>query len=298
MSDNTTDLTALPLGLDGSITQLAKRPAETITKIDDPNEIAADGPLFLVTGNGKHGIEANVIDVRSAAPAAFPPRSVAARTVTDVPSFVAELNRRPLPAGDGTLWANRRNGRITAVYNDLHPSTAAEYTDRDDRLVLQFVADPDWAALHRAADGNYHGQEEFGDLIESVGHLVTSHAAADLIEIIDSIRASSKGSFESRISRRDGSQVLNWTEEVNTTAKVPGRGTLEIPREVVLAASPFEGYPTVEVRCWLRLRIHQGTLHLALVPQPYEPAVRAAWDSVVAVLAEELGRPIYAANLQ
>ncbi len=294
MSDNTTELTPLPVL--GAVNQLAELPAETVTEVA---RYGAADPVYLVTANGEQGLQTQVIDIVAMAPDAFPPRTVEPRSVTDVASFIAELDRRPLPhSGEvSTVWANRRRGTITAVYDDLDPDARQPLDRRADRLVLQFVADPDWAALFKAADGNYHRQEEFGDLIETAGHLVTSHPAADLIEIVDSIRASSKGSFESRISRRDGSQVLNWAEEVTATAKPAGRGVLEIPREIVLTAAPFESYPPIEVRCWLRLRIQQGALALALVPQPYEPAVRAAWLDVVGDLSAQIGRPIYAANL-
>lgn len=272
-------------------------PEETVTPIDV--EPVADGPLFMVSANtAEAGLEVEVVDVRAQVPDAFPPRAPQTRVVTDTASLLAEVARRPLVEGNSTVWGNRLSGEVTVVYNDLnlHSAVPHPYTRRDDRLVLHFVADPDWATLRKAADGQYHGQEEFGDLIESAGHLITSHQAADLMEIVDSIRASSNGAFESKIRRDTGAQHLTYSEEVSVKAGSSSR-QLEVPREVVLTARPFEDYPQIDVTCWLRLRINSGQLHLGLFPRPYDHLVRATWTTVVGTVSDALGVPVYAANL-
>lgn len=261
--------------------------------IDEPD---ADTDLYLVTANGQNGLEAKVIDVRHEAPAAFPPRSPQPRTVTDTASFLAEVARRPLVGGESTVWGNRQRGQVSVVYNELAADATADYTRRHDVLTLQFVDDPDWATLFKAADGDYHSQERFGDLIEQAGHLITSHPAAELIEIIDSIRGSSSGSFQSQIKRDTGSQHLTYSEEVTAKAGTASR-ELEVPREITFSARPFEDYPRVDVTCWLRLRVNGGVLALGLFPKPYEHLVRDAWTHVTGELAEALKVPVYAANL-
>lgn len=276
MSDNTIEL-----------------PEHTVALIDEP---AADGPLYLATANGENGLETRVIDVRAEGPNAFPPRTVNDRIVTDTASFRAEIARRPLIEGLSTIWGNRQKGEITAVYDELPGAAISDYTRRGDRLILRFVPDPDWATLTGTADGSFHDQDTFGDMIEAAGHLITSHPAAELMEIVDSVRTSSKGSFESRIRRDTGTQYLTYSEEVSAKA---GSSTkpLEVPREITLSARPFEDYPLVEVKCWLRLRVNQGALGLGLFPQPYQHLVRDAWSHVTTELAEKLGVPVYAANL-
>jgi len=278
---------------------IISRPQETATLIDPEFNPRVDGPtdpLFLVTANGENGLETEVIDLRAEAPAAFPPREVDPRVVTDTASFLAEVARRPLLQAVSTVWGNRRVGEVTVVYDELAAAADDYYTRRGDRLILRFVPDPDWATLRRAADGQYHGQEEFGDLIESAGHLITSHQAADLIEIVDSIRASSKGSFESKIHRDTGGQHLTYSEEVSAKAGSSSRA-LEVPREVVLTARPFEDFPQVTVSCALRLRINSGKLLLGLFPRPYDHLVRDAWVRVTGDVSDKLGVPVYASNL-
>jgi len=275
------------------VSENVELPAHTI----QPIETDADGPLYLAVANTADGeLRTEVIDVRGAAPSAFPPRGITDRTVTDTASFLAEIGRRPLIDGRSTVWGHRKAGQIVAVYDELDPSADETYTRRADRLVLQFVADPDWATLRKAADGGFHKQDEFGDLIESAGHLITSHPAAELMEIVDSVRGSSKGSFESKIRRDTGSQHLTYSEEVKTQAGSSAR-PLEVPREITLAARPFEDYPVIEVTCWLRVRINQGQLLLGLFPQPYEHKIRDAWAHVTTELSAALGVPVYAANL-
>jgi hypothetical protein len=267
-------------------------------KVDmiEPTDTSADGPLYLVTANADSGLETHVIDVRDKVPNAFPPRIPDHRVITDTASYLAEIARRPLVEGRSTVWGNRQRGEITTVYDELYSHAGSDYTRRADMLTLRFVADPDWATLFKAAAGDFHRQETFGDLIEQAGHLITSHQAADIMEIIDSVRTSSKGSFESQIKRDTGSQHLLYSEEVSTKAGTASR-PLEVPREITLSARPFEDYPLIEVTCWLRLRVNQGQLHLGLFPQPYEHLVRDAWTHVTSELAEQLGVPVYAANL-
>lgn len=261
--------------------------------IDEPG---ADTPLYLVTANGENGLQTEVVDLRGQVPAAFPPRAPERRTVTDTASFLAEVTRRPLLQGLSTVWGNRDKGQVSVIYNELGTDATADYTRRNDVLALQFVADPDWATLFNAADGKFHSQLEFGDLIEQAGHLITSHQAADVMEIVDSIRASSKGSFESGIKRATSSVNLTYSEEVSAKAGTATR-QLEVPREITLSARPFEDYPVIEIRCWLRLNISQGQLGLGLFPQPYQHLVRDAWTHVTGELSEALGVPVYAANL-
>lgn len=268
-------------------------PAHVVQEVD---QVEADSLLYLVTANTESGLQTEVVDVRGQVPAAFPPRTPERRTVTDTASFLAEVTRRPLLQGLSTVWGNRDKGQVSVIYNELGTDATADYTRRNDVLALQFVADPDWATLFNAADGKFHSQLDFGDLIEQAGHLITSHQAADVMEIIDSIRASSKGSFESGIKRATSSVNLTYSEEVSAKAGTATR-QLEIPREITLSARPFEDYPVIEVRCWLRLNISQGQLGLGLFPQPYQHLVRDAWTHVTGELSEALGVPVYAANL-
>ncbi|AKJ72214.1 hypothetical protein TPA4_49 [Tsukamurella phage TPA4] len=274
-----------------SIIALPSATVEPITGADYP----VDGPVRVVVANTPEGLRTQVVDVRGAAPNAFPPRTVDERFVTDQKSLLAEVTRRPLIAGVSTVWANRVKGTVTVIYDELGADATTEFNHRHDRLNLKFVTDPDWTLLMDAVRADPCGQEEFSDLIESVGHLIRSHKTAELMEIVESIRASSSGSFESRINRANGSQTLAYSEEVSATA---GRTSqIEVPQTITFSAPPFEDYPPVEVVCWLRLRISGGQLRLTLQAQPFQHVIRETWTSIVDDLSVNLGVPVLATNL-
>ncbi|UQE73859.1 DUF2303 family protein [Gordonia sp. PP30] len=249
------------------------------------------GQVVFTAVNGAGGLETKVVDLVDGAPGAFAPRTPDVRTVIDRDSFGRELRRRGLDS-DGTVWASRAKGRVTAVYNDLSTDLDDAYTRRDDRLMLQFVTDPDWSTFGNVADGQYHGQEEFGDLLDDAGHLIISHQAADLVELADSIRATSSGHFESRIQRSTGSQSVGWSESVE--ARAGAAGDLEVPKVVVFRVARFEDFPTVDLVCQVRLRVKGGQLLLGLFPRPYEHLLREQWQTVIGELGAEIGRDIYA----
>lgn len=282
MTDNDTQFTALGSPITG-VPQV-----ETI-RIEAPN-----GPVIAYAVNGENGLETRAVDLVCEVPDAFPPRTVEKRIVTDQASFLAEIDRRGLIDSMSTVWANRNNGTITVVYDELSHDAEYHYSRRADRLQLQFIRSEDWK-LFQAATGGLHSQEAFGDLLQSVAHLITSHTAADLLEVVDSIRATSSGSFESRINRANGSQTLSYSEEVNASA---GRhGQLEVPRTIDFRVQPFEDYPEFDIVADLRLRVSGSKLAMGLFPEPYDHKIRAAWLDVTDSLSQAIGVPIYAANL-
>ena len=290
MSDNTTTLnTAISPALPQVIV------TEAVTEADGDD---MDGQVLIITANSADGLATKVIDVRAEAPDAFPPRTVPARVVTDQASLLHETARRPLLDGQSTVWGNRKKGTVTVVYDELLRAADASLTRRDDRLILQFVPDPDWAIMRNAADGKFHGQTAFADLIESAGHLITSHAAADLVECAENIRTSSSGKFESKINRTTGSQAVTYVQDVTVRGgSAQKTSQLELPKTVTFTAAPFEDYPPISVECYLRLNTAGGDLQLGFFPKPYEHLIRAAWDATMLDLAEKIGAPIYAANL-
>lgn len=237
------------------------------------------------------GLEVEIVDLRpQRAEAPTRASSVADRHVIDVMSFLDELARRPLTEC-GTLWGCDRVGKVTAVYND-HPTSATEYGHADDEFVMQLTADDDWSRWHNLS-GSWHSQQDFGDIIEDLLHTVVSPDQAELLEIIDSIRASTKGEFQSEIERSSGSQKATFNREVTATA---GRTVqLEIPKTITLRLRPWEGHATFyEVQAWFRLRVNSGQLSLSIKLFPTRQIVRNAWAEVVTKIAETTGKPVLA----
>ncbi|UOK18039.1 hypothetical protein QLQ75_gp45 [Gordonia phage Santhid] len=219
----------------------------------------------------------------------LPPRYVTGeRLVSDVVSFLAELDRRPLNDGASTLWGRIDEGVITAIYDDHTIDDIAGR--RGDRLTLKLVADPDWTAWHKLS-GTFLSQETTGDYLEELAHTIADPTGAEVLEIINSIRATSKGSFESAINRSRGTQKLSFSTEVNASA---GRkGELEIPEVISLKLRPWEGHPSFyDIDAWLRLRIVEGHLSIALKLKPTRQTLLQAWADLVGRVEQTTGRPV------
>ncbi|TDH57528.1 DUF2303 family protein [Mycobacterium eburneum] len=241
---------------------------------------------YAVSVTEQHGLQLVTIDERDHQ--GYPHRATGTRTVSELDSFLAELERRPLYE-DGTLWGSAHRGRLTAVYND-HTIDDAGW--RDDRLELALATDPDWHAWHELS-GKFFRQEEFGDRIEELLHTVTKPDQAELLEIIDSVRASTRGEFESGIERADGSQRLTY--KVEHTVKAGRSGQLEVPQVIVLELRPWDGHPqTYGVAGYFRVRVNEGVLTLAIKLKPTRQIVRQAWADLTEQVTEDTGKPVYA----
>ncbi|BDY33187.1 DUF2303 family protein [Mycolicibacterium mageritense] len=221
-----------------------------------------------------------------------PWRAKGTRTVSEVDSFLAELARRPLPDTIGTLWGNAQRGHLSAIYND-HDTTDGPAGWRDDVLALTLKKDPDWVSWHDIS-GKYFPQYEFGDRIEELRHTISAPDQADLLEIIDSVRASTKGEFESSISRANGGQTLTYKKEISAQAGAVGR-VLEVPEHIVLSLRPWEGHPKLyEVPAYFRLNVTEGQLKLAIKLFPTNEIVRTAWGDLTQKIVDAVGKPVLA----
>lgn len=282
MTTNDTEIASIP-GL-GQIV--------TVDNTPHPADIiAGQNPFkkFAVAVTEDHGLQVKeLVETDEFLP--NPVRTKGTRTVADIPSFLAELARRPLHGTASTLWGNAERGIIHAVYNDHDGDTAGW---RDDQLTLQLKKDADWVAWHNIS-GTYMRQQKFGDLVEELRHTIVSPDQADLLEIIDSVRASTKGEFESTVQRANGGQKLTYKVEVSTRAGTAGR-ELAVPQNIQLALRPWEGHPKLyTVPAYFRLDISEGALSLAIKLFPTREVLREAWTDLTQVITEAVGKPVYA----
>jgi uncharacterized protein YfdQ (DUF2303 family) len=260
-----------------------------------PAQLVADGQgLFPYTKilsavTEEQGLEVKtIVDDETLYPT--PWRAKGERVVSDLSSFLAELQRRPLGA-DSTLWGNADRGTLVAIYND-HGATDGDPGWRDDKLKLQLVPDADWVAWH-ALSGKAFKQTEFGDKIEELLHTIVDPDQADVLEIIDSIRASSKGTFESSIVRANGGQTLTYNQEI--TASAGHTGQLQVPQIIKANLRPWEGHhETYDVEGYFRLRVENGTLLLSIKLKPTRQIVRQAWDEITTTVTSAVNTPVYA----
>ncbi|AMS02796.1 DUF2303 family protein [Gordonia phage Yeezy] len=274
----------------------------TLVQGDDAQKLAeielAGGPNIqegihvIAATTAEKGLEVEVVDLREFIPGVTRSAESGTRLVTDVPSFLAELDRYSIDPDFSTLWGDETKGRVEAVYND-HANDGAGL--RDNRLRLELRADDDWVAWHRLS-GKFLPQIEFGDAVEELLHTVVDPDQADLVEVINSIRATSKGVFESTVDRSNGSQALEYRNETSATAGAAGRASrLEIPQTVTLAIRPWEGLDTYKVEGWFRFNPDHGRLLLTIKLKPTRNVLRAAWADVIQQIETHLGgKPVLA----
>lgn len=258
----------------------------------DPANIL-DGALphirHAVSVTEQHGLQIKHIEVEASDLNPHPYRAKGDRTVTELDSFLDELDRRKLTEEEGTLWGSSKRGVLFAVYNDHTGDTPGW---RDDRLVLQLTPDEDWQKWHQLS-GTFHNQNTFGDHVEELLHTVKRPDQAELLEVIDSIRASTSGEFESRITRANGARQLVY--KVEHDVKAGRTGQLEIPETITLTLRPWEGHPeTYDVDAWFRTNIKDGALTLSIKLKPTRQIIRTAWAKVVSCVGEQTSLNVYA----
>ncbi|MCX2931362.1 DUF2303 family protein [Mycobacterium sp. CVI_P3] len=236
----------------------------------------------------QHGLQVKKVEEdESKFPA--PWRAKGGRNVADIDSFLAELARRPL-GESGTLWGKGTAGTITAIYNDHTKDTPGW---RDDTLTVTLKADEDWVAWHQLS-GQFMPQEKFGDIIEELRHTIQAPDQADLLEIIDSVRASTSGEFESTIERARGGIKATYKKEVNARAGAVGR-ELQVPETITLLLRPWDNHPvSYEVQAYFRLNITEGHLRLAVKLFPTRVIIRQAWEEITERVTNAVNKPVYA----
>lgn len=116
---------------------------------------------------------------------------------------------------------------------------------------------------------------------------------ADLLEIIDSVRASSKGEFESSIERANGGQKITYNTEVTAGA---GRGRqLEVPQLITLQLRPWDGHDVLyNIDAYFRLKVEQGRLGLCVKLKPTRQIIRDAWEEITSKVTGAVNKPVYA----
>lgn len=246
----------------------------------------ADGIRHVVTVSPDKGLQSEILDEREFL--RTPLYTESERYVSEAKSFLDEIKRKPLEGSDSsTLWGVVDRGIITLIYDD-HTSTKTG--NRADRLTLQLQTDEDWRAWHQLS-GKFIGQEQMGDYLEDLAHTIVEPTAAEMLEVVDSIRASSKGEFESKIERSSGSVKIGYSQD--TTAKAGRKGQLEVPDAILLRLRPWEGHDTFyDVPAQFRFRVREAELGLAIKLKPTRQILRQAWADLTDQIEQATGESV------
>lgn len=192
------------------------------------------------------------------------------------------------------VYADRVGKRIVGVINagqrTFDDGGEANAGWGDHRVEFDVLLTDSWRewAEH---DGQMLPQSQFAEFIEDHLSDISVPAAADMLEIAQSIIATSSVNFESTKRLSTDEAQLEYRETINASAGSPpggAKGTLEIPTLITLGLKPFEGAPAYAVDARFRYRINGGNLHMSYKLVEPEEKIRDAFEAVVNDVTENL----------
>lgn len=243
------------------------------------------GSLYAITL--PEGGSVRMIDVQSALEPYLdvPRRKTGRATVTTADAFIQYLAKH---GQDNTeVWADITRSTVTAVINAPTADTAGH---GDHTATLQLRMTDDWTAWV-AGSGAWQGQEQFSEFVEDHLPNFVNPVGAEMLEVAQSIKATTKVDFESSKRLANGETQLLYKE---TTEGSAGRkGDLTIPQTFALGLIPFESGDQYKVTARLRYRIVSGNLSLSYVLDRPRDVLLDAFAGIVTGIEEDTDRLVW-----
>jgi hypothetical protein len=140
---------------------------------------------------------------------------------------------------------------------------------------------------------NIHGkglrQNDFIDFMEENARDVVTPSAATLLELGMNFSSKTEVNFQSRVDRKTGGLVLNYSEEVNNR-DTPGR--LEVPDQLLLRIPVFQGGELMDQGARISWVPRDGKLSITVKLYRPEETVLKAFSLVRSEIKEATGREI------
>jgi uncharacterized protein YfdQ (DUF2303 family) len=205
-----------------------------------------------------------------------PARKRGITVVRDARSFAAFWDKHSEDSSE--VYADADQLTVTAVLNADGPA-AADWGDHRLRLELRETdAWKQWAAH----DGKLLPQEAFAEFIEDHLPEILEPAAAEMLEIAQSIQATTSAEFQSGTRLATGERQFKFVEQ--TTTKAGQRGDLTIPETFVIGLVPFEGSEGYKITARLRYRIVDAHLRMGYKLDRPQDVRKKAFEDVVSVI--------------
>jgi len=214
-----------------------------------------------------------------------PARKAGTATVRDARSFLDYYTKHYDDASE--VYADVTKLSVTAVL-DAHEGADGGPRWGRHRLVLALRHTPAWTAWTEK-NSKLLGQEEFAEFIEDHLPEIVDPPAANMLEIAQSIQATTKTSFKSGTRLDTGQRQLVYEETGNASAGK--RGQLTIPETFAIGLTPFEGAAAYRLNARLRYRIADGTLRIGYKLDRPEDTIATAFADVTASLLATQERP-------
>lgn len=205
-----------------------------------------------------------------------PPRVTGAVTVTTVEALIDYTNRHSTP--ETTAWWRPRNttGHIaTVVLNDHSSPTQPEWGDH--RAELKVAFHPSFIAWSTQS-GQLVDQETFAEFIEDQLAVIIDPAAADMLEVAQSLHVARSSEFTS--DRRLATGRVQFGHRQTQTATAGQSGNLEVPARLTLSMPVFDGAAPVEMTARFRYRLTSGVLKLGFILDRVTDTIDTAIDAM------------------
>lgn len=216
-----------------------------------------------------------------------PERKTGTTTVRDSASFVTLWEKHS--DSDSEIYADAEALAVTAVLNASGPGMdAARYGDH--RLTLSLRTTQAWKEWTKN-DGGQMQQEAFAEFLEEHLPDLQQPAGAEMLEIAQSIRGTTKAEFASGSRLQSGQRTFQYTEDTKVTAGA--KGTLVVPETFKIGVVPFEGAAGYNLTARLRYRIGRDSgLTLGYKLERPGDVIAAAFQDVVTAIGEQISTPI------
>ncbi|MFJ9128893.1 DUF2303 family protein [Streptomyces sp. NPDC102340] len=205
-------------------------------------------------------------------------------TVRDAASFLAYYAKHHDDATE--VYSDVERLTITAVL-DAHQADAARFGEHRLTLGLRRTkAWEEWVTL----DGQLVDQDRFANFLED--HLVNlvDPDAATMLEIAQSIKATTRADFQSSTRLQSGERKFAYTEDVKASAG--NKGEFAIPETFRIAVQPFEGADAYSMTARFKYRLGGGSLALGFKLEQPEERAKAAFADVLTEIGKGISTPI------
>lgn len=181
-----------------------------------------------------------------------PARIRATVKAQDVRSFIAYINRFKT-AATMIFGSISDTGAFLAAVLDYHEPGVPSWGSH--LITYDCPLSKEW----RVWNGNNTSklsQEEFAHFIEANQLDIVDPPGAQMLEISNTLEATSQIQFASAVRLSDGTKRLHWAED--TVTKAGQNGTLDVPKTLTLALAPFVNGQPYTLNAHLRHLVANG----------------------------------------
>lgn len=245
-----------------------------------PKDVEPGGIYLVATALG--GIE--TVDLTGPQYTGQLARKTGTTTVRDAASFLTYYAKHKDDATE--VYSDVEKLSVTAVL-DAHSTDEPGFGEH--RLTLSLRRTKAWQQW-LALDGELVDQDRFANFLEDQLPYLDTPDAATMLEIAQSIKATTKAEFQSSSRLQSGERKFAFVED--TKASAGAKGDLAIPETFVIAVPPFEGAAAYKMTARFKYRLGGGHLTLGFKLEQPEERAKAAFADVLSSIAEGVATPI------